>query len=114
MKVEPLTNGNDILPFLAQFGETELPGPTVEIGILTDEGETIGMVMSEDVKHVGPTYLLPERLGGVEGGLLLRYAIQSAKGKEIHVVAVTPETAKICERLGMTKIEGELWIREAK
>lgn len=113
MRVDPLTNGEGLRPFLAKFGESELPGPSIEVGVLRDEGEIVGMVVQETVSHVGPTYLLPERLGGIEGALLIRHAIQSAKGKEIHVIACDDATVEVCKRLGLTRAPGELWIREA-
>lgn len=113
MRVEPCTNRDELHEFLMEFGEPDLPEGTVTTSVLRNGDEIIGCVMSEQVTHVGPFYVKPEFRNGTAGGLLIRHAIQSANGSEIHVVAMNPETEKQCERMNMEKVEGSLWIREA-
>jgi len=113
MKVERLKYYEELRPFLAEFGEEELPHRDVRVDVLRQGGGIIiGAVMSQEVIHVGPFYLLPEQLGGHPGGLLIRAALNVANGREIHVVAMNSETESLCQRMGMERIDGSLWVRE--
>ena len=114
MKVEylPREKYDELHEFLLQFGEAELPDSRVSVDVLRDEGKIIGAVMRQRIIHVGPFYLAPEKLGGVAGGLLIRQAIESANGTEVHVVCLNSASEQACERLGLERVEGSLWIRE--
>jgi len=112
MRIERLNYYEELRPFLAGFGEFALPDKSVSVDVLRDSGRIVGAVMGQSVKHVGPFYLRPEYLGGMAGGLLIRAALKSSEGSEIHVVAMNESTEKLCERFGLEHIEGSLWIRE--
>src|SRR5262245_3680989 len=113
MRIERLNHYAELRPFLAGFGEFDIPRQSVSVDVLRDSGRIIGAVMSERVVHVGPFYLRPEYLGGAARGLLIRSALREAEGTEIHVVAMNESTEKLCERFGLEHVEGSLWIREA-
>ena len=115
MIVEPLPHErwDELRSFLLEFGEETLPEPMVKVSVLRDEGEIVGAYMSEAVVHIGPFYLRPELRENIAGGLLIRHAINNTD-KEIHVVCMNSASEKACEKLGLERIEGTLWIREVK
>ena len=110
MKIRTVEDRYELFRFLRGFGESELPDDRVETRGLYDGDRLIGCFMTQPVDYIGPFYLLPERLNGVEGGLLVRDAISKAKN-EIHVVAMDAPTEAQCRRMGMTEVEGRLFIR---
>jgi hypothetical protein len=112
MRVERLTSQGELSKFLQLFGEDDLPDDNVTIRAVYDGEELLGCVMSETVEHIGPFYVRPELLNGHTGALLIRTAIKGAGNREIHVVAMNEKSAEMCEKLGLKKVEGTLYIRE--
>lgn len=109
----PVEQWDELRPFLASFGQYGLPVKHMKIGVVRDDGLIVGMIVSETVTHVGPTYVLPEYLGGMAGAMLIRHALNENRGMDIHVLAMNEATERICERLKLERYEGCLYVKVA-
>jgi GNAT superfamily N-acetyltransferase len=91
------------------FGEDRLPEG--EIYVLVDD-EIIGWFLVETVKHVGP-FFVKEGYRDRGVGTLLAHHANQLLNEEFYISCLSEQTEKMCEKFGMAKIEGTLFMREA-
>lgn len=97
--------------FRDEFGEEGLPDEHAEIRAVSDGDGVVGFYIIERVLHAGPFHVKEDRRGEGVGGLLIKDALGFTGGKEVYIAATTPQSIAICERLGLTRIEGVLYLK---
>lgn len=76
-----------------------------------EQGEIKGWYLVENVKHVGPFFVVRECRGNGIGNELAQHASETLEG-EYYVAALNEQTRQMCETFGMTEVNGTLYVKE--
>ena len=100
--------------FVEEFGTQEVPDPKrTKIYVGVEDGRVVGFFLMERVIHAGPFWVAPNHRGKGVARRLAEEALRLAEGEEGYIAATRPEVEHLAESLGLTKIEGSLWCKEA-
>lgn len=89
----------------------EFGPPEGEIRGIIENGEIVAWyVIEREQTHVGPFRVKDERQGFL-GGLLIRDAAEQTPTRGTYIATTTDQAARMCEKMGMQKIDGTLWVR---
>lgn len=98
--------------FREEFGEEGSPDESAEIRAVSEGAEVVGFyIVEHGMLHAGPFWVNESRRGEGVGTALIKDALGVTEGREVYIAATTPQTVAICERLGLTRIEGVLYLK---
>jgi GNAT superfamily N-acetyltransferase len=113
-KLPPSEWGQLKAVFVEEFGTDEMPDPaTTEIYAAYDGGRLICFFPLETVVHAGPFWVRPAYRGTGLAREMAEEALKLTEGREGYITATRPEIEHLAEDLGLTKIKGTLWCKEA-
>lgn len=93
---------------LDEWNEVEIPDGVEVYGIIED-GEIVAWYMKEQVVHCGPFWVDPTRRGGKLAGELMRHCSETVP--HAYIPTLSPQTAKMCEKFGLVRVDGALYTR---
>jgi GNAT superfamily N-acetyltransferase len=100
--------------FVRDFGTDETPDPeTAEVYALREGGEVVCFFLLERVLHAGPFWVRERDRGKGLGRKMAEAAMRIAGDREGYIAATVPEAERLAESLGMVRIKGSLWCKEA-
>lgn len=101
--------------FRGEFGTDEMPDPErTEIRAEFDsEGSVMCFYLLERVVHAGPFYVAPGWRGRGLAREMAQEALRLTEGEEGYIAATRPEVEHLAGDLGLVRITGSLWCKEA-